>query len=291
MRVEWPTLLMIVGCYVIWGIAGQLLYPEFPLIALGVMAVVTAWHSSLSHEVLHGHPTRCDRLNEALVFIPLGMVIPYRRYKQTHIAHHHDETLTDPFDDPESYYVTAEAYRGYPRWIQHILWLNATLAGRLLLGPVVMLCRFIRGEAGLLIAGADGVRLGWVLHLTGCSVVLLWLNVMQISLPAYLLGVVWPAHSLILLRSFAEHRYHDEPQARTVIVERSPLSWLYLNNNLHLVHHAHPELAWYQLPAIYAHRKEEWHQRNQGYVYSGYLEQWQSWAFRAKENPVHPRYD
>ena len=76
-----------------------------------------------------------------------------------------------------------------------------------------------------------------------------------------------------------------------MIVERSPLSWLYLNNNLHLVHHAHPELAWYQLPAIYAHRKEEWHQHNQGYVYSGYLEQWQSWAFRAKENPVHPRYD
>ena len=52
------------------------------------------------HEVLHGHPTRSGRVNEALVFLPIGIVWPFRRFKAIHLRHHADERLTDPFDDP-----------------------------------------------------------------------------------------------------------------------------------------------------------------------------------------------
>jgi fatty acid desaturase len=28
--------------------------------------------------------------------------VPYLRFRDTHLAHHHDPNLTDPYDDPES---------------------------------------------------------------------------------------------------------------------------------------------------------------------------------------------
>jgi fatty acid desaturase len=41
------------------------------------------------------------------VFLPIGLVWPFRRFKALHLRHHADERLTDPFDDPESYYLGA----------------------------------------------------------------------------------------------------------------------------------------------------------------------------------------
>ena len=49
-------------------------------------------HGSLSHEVLHGHPTRSALVNELLVFIPISMWFPYRRYKSLHL---HDPVWYD----------------------------------------------------------------------------------------------------------------------------------------------------------------------------------------------------
>ena len=43
-------------------------------------------------------------LNELLVGLPIGLVYPFRRFRALHLRHHADESLTDPFDDPESYY-------------------------------------------------------------------------------------------------------------------------------------------------------------------------------------------
>ena len=39
-------------------------------------------------------------LNEALVFPALSLAIPYQRFRDSHLAHHNDEILTDPYDDP-----------------------------------------------------------------------------------------------------------------------------------------------------------------------------------------------
>src|SRR5690349_16011172 len=102
--VEWPTVLLIAACYAAWVAAGILLWPDYPLTAIVILGVVLAMQSSLMHEASHGHPTRKGWINELLVGLPVGLVYPFRRFKSLHLCHHADERLTDPFDDPESYY-------------------------------------------------------------------------------------------------------------------------------------------------------------------------------------------
>ena len=85
-----------------WG-AGDLVLRGHRRVASGPRrrAAGDAAHSSLQHEALHGHPTRSAALNEALVFLPLGLLFPYRRFKMLHLRHHNNSALTDPYDDPE----------------------------------------------------------------------------------------------------------------------------------------------------------------------------------------------
>ena len=81
------------------------------------------------------------------------------------------------------------------------------------------------------------------------------------------------ALSLLKIRTFAEHRAHEAHAGRSVIIEdRGPLALLFLNNNLHAVHHAHPNLPWYRLPAEYAARRDEFLRRNRGYRYRSYAQ-------------------
>ncbi len=287
-RVEWPTVTLIGLCYGVWLFAGAAIWPHFPALALMLMAIMGALHSSLVHECLHGHPTRNRHLNEALVALPLTLIYPYRRYKATHLAHHHDERLTDPIEDPESYYQARWRHDRMPRWLKAMLKVNNTMLGRMVLGPVLGAVGFFAQEARLLRANASDVRLAWGLHLLGLVPVLGLIWGMGIPVWLYLVGVVWPSLSLIAIRTFAEHRWHDAPEGRTIIVERSPLAWLFLNNNLHIVHHQIPSAPWYALPRLYAEQKEHWRALNHGYVYRNYWHMFRTHALRPKEPVVHP---
>ena len=290
MRIEWPTVGLIVLAYGGWMAAGFWLWPAVPWLALAVMAVLAALHSSLTHECLHGHPTRSRWVNEALVTLPLTLIHPYRRYRANHLAHHHDERLTDPFDDPESYYKARFEWAAMPRWFRAVLGINNTLLGRMVLGPVLGAAGFLAAEARLFRRNARGVRRAWMLHGLGLLPVLAALSLFGIPLWLYLLGVAWPALALISIRTFAEHRWHETPEGRTIIVERSPLSWLFLNNNLHIVHHQHPTAPWYALPRLYADRRDHWQALNGGYVYRNYWQLFRAHALRAKEPVVHPSW-
>jgi len=287
-RLEWPTLALMLLCYGLWTVAGLVIWPVAPLAALAVMAVMAALHSSLTHECLHGHPTRDRRVNEVLAGLPLTLVYPYRRYRALHLAHHNDERITDPFEDPESHYVARWKHTRMPRWLQGLLVVNNTLAGRMVLGPVLGVAGFLRDEARLLAAGRRDVWRAWIAHLAGLLPVLALVHAFGIPLWLYAVAVAWPALALISIRTFAEHRWHDAPDGRTIIVERSPLSWLFLNNNLHIVHHQVPSAPWYALPALYAERAADWQALNRGYVYPGYGVLFREYALRPKEPVVHP---
>jgi fatty acid desaturase len=288
MRLEWPTLGLIALTYGSWAAAGLWLWPIAPLLALAVMAVLAALQSSLVHECLHGHPTANSRVNEALVALPLYLVYPYRRYRATHMAHHHDPRLTDPFDDPESYYRARWQVRAMPRALRALLTANTTMLGRLILGPWIAAVGFFASELRLAVANAPGLRRAWALHLPAVALVLAAVWAMGIPLWAYVLGVVWPSLSLIAIRTYAEHRWHEDPSGRTIIVERSPLAWLFLHNNLHIVHHLNPKVAWYALPALYAARRAEFRAANHGYWYPDYWTLFRAHALRAKEPLAHP---
>ena len=90
------------------------------------------------------------------------------------------------------------------------------------------------------------------------------------------------------IRTFAEHRWADSVEGRTIIVEDTPLSLLFLNNNLHIVHHMHPAAPWYELPQLFREKRDFWVEFNQGYVFRNYWELFRKWGIHQKEWVDHP---
>jgi fatty acid desaturase len=286
-RLEWPTLLMMTACYAVWGL-GLALWSSHPLLALLLTGIAIAQHGSLQHEVLHSHPFRSQRLNEALVFPALGLFISYLRFKDTHLQHHYDPDLTDPYDDPESNYMEPAVWAKLPRAMQILYRINNTLAGRMILGPILGTASFLWQDAKRLLAGEGRIWLAYALHLGGVILVLGFVAWMGMPLWAYLLAV-YLGTALLKIRTFLEHRAHELSRARTVIVEdRGPLSYLYLNNNFHVVHHCMPALPWYELPRIYAEKPEHYQRRSDFYVYRSYAQIIRQYLFRAKDPVPHP---
>lgn len=278
---EWGTLALIVACYGAW-LAVLFLLPLW--LAVPAMAVVAALHSSLTHEALHGHPFRAKWLNEALMALPLTLFIPYQRFRDLHLAHHRDETLTDPYDDPESNYLDPQVWSTLPGWQRRLLRVNNTLLGRIVLGPAIGQIVFMRNE----LRGGHDVLRAWALHLPGVVAVLWIVAQSQMPVWAYVLSAYFGL-GLVKIRTFLEHRAHEKSGARTVIIEdRGPLAFLFLNNNLHVVHHMKPGAPWYRLPALYRADKEQYQARNEAYVYRSYAQIFRSYLLREKDPVAHP---
>ena len=262
--------------------------PWWLVSALGGWLV--CWHSQLQHEHLHGHPTRWPVLNGLLVAPGFGLWLPYLRYRSLHLSHHAAAALTVPGCDNESLYVDADRWQRLPRALRGLFWINQTLAGRLLVGPFLTVLPWLFDEARRLARGEGQVWLAWLLHALALAPLLYWLfAVCRIPLGGYLLFFIWPGVSLSLLRSFYEHRPAATAAQASVVVERAgPLGWLFLNNNLHALHHAAPQLAWYELPRVYAERRAELLDANGGFRFEGYGAWVRRYLFRPKDSPVHP---
>ncbi len=288
--VEWPTIGLALVIYGGFGLVTWF-YHALPLWLAATLGIyLIAWHGSLQHEVVHGHPTRWRRLNEALVFPSLWLWIPYGLYRKAHLRHHRNANLTDPLEDPESYYLTPQQWAALSPASRLFYFVHNSFLGRLLIGPAFCLWRLGSDELGRILRG-DFQNLGaWGLHVLACALVLTWVvGVCQISLLTYLALFVYPAISLSLVRSFAEHRAHPGVEERTVIVEsRGLLALLFLNNNLHALHHAEPGLAWYRLPARFRARRGALLTANGGYRFSGYGEIFLRYFLWPKEHVRHP---
>jgi fatty acid desaturase len=275
------------ACYGAW-VFGGLIYAAAPLIAIALLAVTTALHSSLQHEALHGHPTRWGWVNEALVFLPIGLLFPFRRYRRLHLRHHADERLTDPYDDPESFYLAVREWDKLPRPLKVLLRWNNTLVVRMLLGPAITILGFVASELKGLAASRE-VRRAWLLHGAALIPTVLIVALVFRMPPWAYLASAYLGLSILSLRSFCEHQWSEHPDGRTVIIETSLLGLLFLNNNLHLVHHKHPTAAWYDLPLLYRSRRLEWRQMNNGYVFAGYFDVLRRFGLSPKEPVAHPK--
>ncbi len=274
--------------YALWAWATTGGYDLSPALGTVFAGVAIAQFSSLQHEVLHGHPFRSRRINEALVFPALTLTIPYGRFRDTHLAHHHDPNLTDPYDDPESNFLDPEVWAKLPRWRRALHRANNTLLGRMVIGPLLGNALWLHSEALLLRNGASGARRDWLLHAGGLLLLALWIVPAQMPFWAYVLAA-YLGHALLKIRTFLEHRAHEQARARTVIVQdRGLLSLLFLNNNFHAVHHSHPQIAWYRLPALYATRQAQFHKRTEDYVYRSYGQIFRLYFLRMKDPVPHP---
>ena len=120
--------------------------------------------------------------------------------------------------------------------------------------------------------------------------VILWLKlVCGMPLWVYFLTMVIPAHSIQLIRSFAEHRAQSEPRERIAIVERSwLLGPLFLFNNLHSLHHEAPRIPWYRYNARYRLVRDRLIAENGGLVYSSYFDVARRFLFRSHDALQHP---
>ena len=290
-RLELPTWAVATAVYLGFGLLTWH-YHALPIWLLPLLGGwFVCWHGSLQHEIVHGHPTRWSWLNAAIAMPSLALWLPYTLYREIHIAHHRTDALTCPDRDPESFYVRPENWARFSRPHRWLLRVMNTLAGRLVLGPIYVCVRFWHAEFRRIAAG-DRRRLGhWLLHAAAVTPVLYWtLAVCQVPLWSYLLFFVWPGISLTLLRSFAEHRAAADPDHRTAVIESNGLmSLLFLNNNLHAVHHDDPRLAWYELPRAYRAARGRIAARNGGYVLQGYAELAWRFLLRPKDSPVQPR--
>ena len=286
--IEWPTLMMLAVTYALWALGTTGLYGLSPVLAVILTGLAIAQFSSLQHELLHGHPFRWTWLNEAIGTPAIGLTVPYGRFRDTHLAHHHDPILTDPYDDPESNYMDPAVWARLPGALRLIYRLNNTLAGRVVIGPLLGNALWLQTEFRLIRQDAPGIRRDWALHLLGLVPVVAWL--WWAAMPWWAYGLaVWIGHAVLKIRTFLEHRAHESARARTVIIEdRGPLALLFLNNNLHVVHHMHPAVPWYQLPALYAQNRDHYRRRNDHYVYRNYLDIFRRYALRAKDPVPHP---
>ncbi len=285
---EWPTFLMLGFCYVGWALSTVWIAGLWLPLGIVTTAIFIALHSSLTHELVHGHPFENPLWNEALVFPCLGLFIPYRRFRDLHLAHHQDSNLTDPYDDPESNYMDPEIWARLPFWYQQVLRFNNTLIGRMLVGPLLGLVSFWQEDIRAIRAGDGVVRVAWLLQIPAVTLVLLWVLPASIPLWAYLVAA-YVGMSILKIRTYLEHQAHQLSRGRSVIIEdRGILSWLFLNNNLHAVHHMHPQIAWYDLPALYRARKERFQTYNDGYVYRSYAEIFRAHFIQAKDPVPHP---
>jgi fatty acid desaturase len=290
-RHELPTWSLAAVIYGSW-LAITYLHASLPWWLVGIWGGwMVAWHGSLQHEVIHGHPTRSRRINHLLGGLPLALWLPLGLYREEHLAHHRAAELTDPLTDPESNYVTREAWRAAGPALRALWWIRATLIGRMVLGPPWMMYKLWRAEVGRLGRGDTRHLRHWISHLAGVAVVLAWIiGVCGLPVWVYLLLFVYPGAALTLVRSFAEHRPAAEPAARTAVVEHAPiLGLLFLFNNLHVVHHEAPRLPWYELPRRYRGQRARYLTENADARFASYAELFARYALRPIDSPVHPR--
>lgn len=253
-------------------------------------AALIAWHGSLQHEAVHGQLAARRWLNDLPALPPLSLWLPFPLYRASHRAHHNFEILTEPWRDPESFYVDRATWRGLGPPLRLLLRIHNTLLGRLILGPFLVIGQFLWAEGRALAHGERASLRAWLWHLPAVVLVLLWVQgACGIPLWQYVLLAVLPGASLTLVRSFAEHKAAGTPFERTAVIESGPLmSLLFLNNNLHYAHHTRPDLPWHALPAYYRAHRARLLRENGGLLYRGYREVLKRFLLRPVDAPVHP---
>lgn len=130
----------------------------------------------------------------------------------------------------------------------------------------------------------------WLGHLPAMIAVLAVVSASPTPLWTYAVSAYFGL-AILKLRTFLEHTAHDRCSHRTAIVESSGIfGFLFLHNNLHVVHHKHPSVSWHKLPALYRANRTAFLERNGGYFYPSYAAIFRAYALRPKDPVAHPLF-
>ena len=278
---------------VIYGLwfAVTFFHDRLPIwLLLPIAAWTVAWQMSLQHETIHGHPTGKRWINALVGAWPLALWLPYEDYRRSHLTHHRDERLTDPLDDPESFYWRPEDWEALGPVGRGLVRAQSSLLGRMLIGPAWAADKVWKSQARRIARGDRRALRDVGLHVVEAAVVLGWaLGVCKMPLGEYVFCFAYAGTSLAMVRSFAEHRAESLVERRTAIVEKSwLLGPLFLFNNLHFAHHMRPTIPWYALPRWYAINREALIERNGGLLYVTYFDVLRRYFFRPHDQSLHP---
>jgi fatty acid desaturase len=288
--IDWPTLALALGIY---GTFASLtwLYHDLPWwLVLPLGAAIVCLQGSLQHEAVHGYPTRWPWLNALIAAPSLNLWLPHGLYRRIHLKHHVDEHLTDPARDPESHYLTPEAWLALSPIHRALREVMMSLAGRMIVGPLYEAACSLTDLARAARTRDWSVLSHWTLHGIVLAGLLWWIvGICGIPLWAYVLLFAWPGNALIQLRGYAEHRAAPDVAARTATIEAGPLmSFLFLYNNLHALHHAEPTLPWHRRPVRYRAVRTDLLRASRYHLIASYAQLARNYLFEAKEPLLHP---
>ena len=288
---DWRTLIIALLVYVGW-FASVFTHKQLPWWAtFALLTWFGAWHLSLQHELVHGHPFRNSKLNAALASLSVTMWVPFLSFRRDHISHH-NSTLTHPRFDTESYYALPEKWQTSGRFLRSIYWANRTLAFRLTVWSVFSAVQYFIADAWRAVRNVGNARAAWLLHIPALvAVTFIVSNLAQMSMLEYLIGGVFGSHSLNMMRSFAEHKTLDTESTRTAMIDAGWLmGLLMLNNNLHIAHHDEPSAPWYEVPAVAKRTNAYERAAKIGSLYKGgYGEIIRRFTFKPYDQPVYSK--
>ncbi len=233
--VEIPTLVLILAVYSSW-FALTYQYGSWPLwVVAPLTALLLTLHSSLQHEIVHGHPTRSRSINRLFGLVPLSLWLPFERYRHTHRSI--TSTAGSPIRSTTPSPTTgcpstgsAPARSGACCFRLSRRLPGASCSDRSRTSRTSFAWTSVRSCATRAACASSGSSTccGASRSCCGCSCVC------GMPIWVYALTMVVPALSVLLIRSFAEHRARPGVLERTAIVEGSwILGPLFLFNNLH----------------------------------------------------------
>ena len=287
---EWRTLAVVIAVYGLTVLTVLRYDVLTPWLAVPMLAVLGAWHLSMQHEVLHGHPFKNQFLNDAIGGIPVTLWIPYLAFKKDHHEHHLSD-LTNPALDNESYYVSQEQWDKAGR-IRRAAWTaNRTILFRMFVWTIVSTITYVLSVLKRAVRGEKGDRLAVALHVVGLVFVVYLVSLSSMPLWQFALGTVYGGRILNAIRPFPEHKYQSGVETRTAMIMAGRfMSLLMLNNNLHVAHHEEPGVPWYRYDKLMQRVNAVQRARDAGVLYEGgYAEVFRKFSFKPVDSPVRER--
>ncbi len=287
-RGEWRTIAVIVAIYGLTVLTVLRHEVLTPWLTIPVLSVLGAWHLSMQHETIHGHPFRHVWLNDLMGSIPVTLWIPYFSFKKDHIEHHQSD-LTHPGLDNESYYVSPEAWASAGKLRKAAYWANRTILFRMFVWTIVSTVTYLWSKIRLMLRGDKQTWFAMATHVAGLVVVVYFVrSVAGMPLWQFALGTTYGGRILNAIRPFPEHKYQSNTEVRTAMVMAGPfMSLLMLNNNLHVAHHEEPGVAWYEVPNMSARVNAVERAREAGLLYEGgYAEVFRRFSFKPMGAPL-----
>lgn len=217
----------------------------------------TTAHEAVHAKLITGHPRLNDAIGQALL---LPLVTPLRIYRKIH-RFHHGFNRRDAHTSALDTFVVRDPTNPLVRAWCHLVWFASVFLGGFFVHSLVSVVLFLALPLTVAQRVSPAFK-GWTrsdqLRSIGAfagGVAFHAALIGLIGVHRWALAIGWPFLVFAWIYSMLVYIYHyatplgGDLNANARSLQRNPVfSWWLLNFNEHATHHAHPTLAWYELP-------------------------------------------